>query len=300
MTYIIENVNLLKSNSLEKTSLLIKNEKIAAIRPDFNRYTYMKMNAESFIMTPPHITLDTQIPLDESFPFMKNYFIKEMIQNGCTTFLTYFKVDHEYLFESCYKEMKIKLLNSPIDYILGIKIPQRLLTPTLIRKCKKMKIPVIFVEIKNIEDLRKTPWGWIKEALFPYNCPLAPIFIDMNSREKQQAKTIWVEILKKERIPGIFDELMEKLPIQLDILKKIGIYPLKSFLNQGGEVSYNFYKNAREVRKIEELELFLYHKHRLIITVHKGTIIRSGEEVLFRPGFGEHVTIKTPSIFNTD
>ncbi|MFB6466012.1 hypothetical protein ACE38V_04225 [Cytobacillus sp. Hz8] len=300
MAYIIDNANLLKKEELAKLSILIKNETILAIRPEFKRYRYMKMDASPFIMTPSHILLDSQIPLEEPFPVLKEYFIKEFIGKGCTSFLTYFKVDKEYLLEEGSKMLKTKLLNSPIDYIIGVKIPQSLLTTTLIRKAKKMKIPIIFVEVHDLEQFQRIPWGWIKEALFPYNCPLAPIFSFHQQRDKIQAQAIWNKTMKKERIRAFEDELKEKTPLTLDKLKKIGIYPLKAYLNQGGEVSYNFYLNSQEIRKIEESELFHYHNNRLMITVHKGTIIRSLEDVVFRPGFGEHVTIHTPLIFSAD
>lgn len=48
---------------------------------------------------------------------------------------------------------------------------------------------------------------------------------------------------------------------------------------------------------IEELDLFHYHNHRLLVTVHKGNVIRAGSNVFYRPGFGEEVTVKTPSYY---
>ena len=35
-----------------------------------------------------------------------------------------------------------------------------------------------------------------------------------------------------------------------------------------------------------------------MVTVHKGTVVRAGENVLFKPGNGEYVKVRTPSFFS--
>lgn len=300
MTYIIENVNLLQNKRKERTSILIKEKQISAISDSFQRFSYMRLNGQPFIMTPPHIIFDPLIPLEKSFAELKTYFINEFIKRGSTVFLTYADVKWESMLSTTLKRLKTRLMNSPIDYVLGVRIPVRLLTPSFIRKCKKEKVPVLFIEVDEKDDLRNVPWGFIREAMFPYNSLLIPIFGGGGSDRKERRAIVqqWKRILSAEKIPFAAEELLEKSVISSELSQRIGIIPIKSHIHSGGEVSYNFYLDCNEINKIEQSQLYLYHNHRLVVTVHKGMVIRAQDEVLFRPGFGEHVLINIPSFFS--
>lgn len=295
MTYIIENANILKGKQLTNTSLLIDNGFISAIKPNFNRYTYLRMNTESFIMTPTPILLKRTFPLDKPFSDLKNIFIEEFILKGCTAFLTTTHIHHEQELIKELKRLKTKLLNSPIDYIIGVTTSVQNLTPNFLRLCKREKIPAIFVQIDHEDKLYDLPWGWLREAMFPYNSPLIPLFRGKNERENKLSKLLWTKLMEIEKLPFIADELPEAMPLSYSVLAKIGIYPFKGNIQQGHELSYNLYEREDENRNIEEIELFHYHKSKLVVTVHKGDVIRANEYIMFRPGFGEYVKIKTPS-----
>ncbi|MEH7125292.1 hypothetical protein V7127_18935 [Bacillus sp. JJ1773] len=296
MTYIIENANILKDQKLTKASLLIDNGSIVSIKPDFKRYKYIKMNAEPFIMAPTSILFKKDFPLEISFQEMKKFYMEEFILKGCTTFITVAAVKHEYELSAAIKRLKIHLLNSPIDFIIGVRIPIRLLTQSFLRKCKQEKVPAIFVEINQVYELFNLPWGWLREAMFPYNSPLIPIFMNANKQDANE----WKRLMKEEKIPFVQEELQEDKPIPKDVLCKMGIYPFKASIYQGCELSYNYYLQSREIRKIEESQLFHYHRDKLVITVQNGFVIRSGHDVVYRPGYGKHVKIKTPSFFKID
>lgn len=298
MTYIIENVNLLQNKRKVRTSILVKEDRINAIKASFKKFSHMRLNGQPFIMTPSHIVYDPHIPLEKKFAEIKPYFIDEFIKKGCTVFLTYAEVKWESMLSTALKRLKTKLINSPIDYVLGVKIPIRLITPSFIRKCKRERVPVLFIEVDDIDDLRKVPWGFVREAMFPYNSPFVPIFGQEERKQKRTAELEWKRILSAEKIPFVAEELSEKTVLSNAVLQRIGIIPIKSLIHSGSEVSYNFYLDCKEINKIEQSDLYLYYNHRLVVTVHKGTVIRAQDEVLFRPGFGENVLINTPSFFS--
>ncbi len=301
MAYILENVNILKRGKLSRTSLLVEHGRISFMKPSINRFRFMKMDGDSFIMTATHVTLDTQIPIHQPFQEQKEYFSDQFIRKGCTTLLTYVEIKHEFELQSKLEQFKKELLNSPIDYVIGIKIPIRLLSASFMRECKKRKIPAIFVRIENKDELDSVPWGWIKEAIFPYNSPLIPIFqVGNDSNELKQVKQTWQMIMSKVNISSIADEIIEKQSISEQILAKIGIYPIKSSIHLGAEVSYNFYEKSRELYQIDQNELYKQHESKLCITVHKETVIKAGEQLNFQSGFGEHIQIKTPSFYTID
>lgn len=294
MDYIIENVNLLRDSKMEKTSMLIKDNRIESIKKTYRKFSYMRMNAKSFIMTPTFILYAPHLPYEWPFHRLKQYYIDEFIKKGCTVLLTTFDVEREQLFMKKLKEIKLKLINCPIDYVLGVKIPLHLLTPSFVRICKREKIPVIFVHIQDTKQLKEIPWGWIKEAMFPYKSLLIPIFNDENKEERER----WKKTLHAVKIPYLEQNLKSHTPISKSVLRQMGIIPFKSHLYPGAEVSYNLYFMEGANKLIEESELFFYHDNQLKVTVHKGSIIRAGEEIQFRPGFGELVIIKTPSFFS--
>ncbi|WP_066312891.1 hypothetical protein [Bacillus sp. FJAT-29814] len=298
MAYIIENANILKNKGLTTSSLLIDGDRIAGIRSRFNRYRLIKMNLEPFIMNPSYVMLNSVIPANGSFQEMKKSMIEQVLIKGCTTLITYAAVSFEEELEGKISEMATALISSPIDFIIGIKIPTRLITPSFIRKCKKEKIPAIFVELSSQEEMTKVPWGWIRDALFPYNCPLIPIISTDKKKEAKPLLSKWKDITMKEKIPAIYEEVAENQPLSVPVLNKIGVYPKKASLMIGSELSYNLYRKSREIMNVDELELFHYHGDRLVLTIHKGKIVRSGAEVLFKPGFGEHVKVLTPSYFS--
>jgi hypothetical protein len=297
MEYIIENANILKKTELTKSSLLIKGNHIAAKYAQIHHKKLMKMNAESFIMTPSYVLLDSSIPLNASFQEFRKYMIENFLLKGCTTLLTYISVSYESDLMKKINDTKTALNSSPIDFLIGVKIPIRLLTPSFIRQCKKEKVPAIFIDVDDLDELEKIPWGWIREALFPYNCPLVPIISNNIKKDAKRALSKWKVIMEIGKIPAILEELSENQPLSLLVLNKIGLYPQKASLLHGAELSYNLFLKGREIMNVDEVALFLYHSNRLVVTVNKGKVIRAGEEVLFKPGYGEYVRVRTPSYF---
>ncbi|PLR99738.1 hypothetical protein [Bacillus sp. T33-2] len=298
MAYIIENAQLLKDGVSSLSSLMIDKDKILFVSDGFKMYKHMRMDASGFIMTPPHVLLDASVPVDKPFQVRKSYYLNEFILKGCTAFLTYVALTHENQLPMRIKQMRAELVDCPVDYIIGVKIRAPLLTQAFLRKCKKEKVPAVFVEISDLDELRKIPWGWLREAMFPYNSPLVPMFLwTKNNKEKRQAAGFWKGIMKAEKIPSIFDEIRQNEPLKKSVLMKTGIFPRKSHLHNGGEISYNFYLKSNETVKANEKELFFGHQASLAVTVHKGNVVRAGGQVFYRPGTGENVQIRTPAFF---
>jgi hypothetical protein len=248
-------------------------------------------------MTPSYVLLDTRIPLNASFQEFRKYMVENFLLKGCTTLLTYSSITYESELTEKIKETKTALISSPIDFLISVKVSLRLLTPSFIRKCKKERIPAIFIEVEDLDELTNIPWGWIREALFPYNCPLVPIISNHLKKDARRALSKWKDIMENEKIPAILEEMQEDQPLSFPVLNKIGLYPQKASLLHGAEVSYNLYLKAREIINVDEVELFHYHSDRLLVTVNKGKVVRAGEEVLFKPGYGEYVRVRTPSYF---
>ncbi|MFP7472127.1 hypothetical protein SFC55_14045 [Niallia taxi] len=297
MAYIIENISILKKQSLKKTSMLIQDNRIDALKERFAKERSIRMDGNSYIMTPTPIVYDNDVT--KLKPSEQKEHVQAMIKRGCTMVLTACDVRKERELSAELKKTKNMLLNCAVDYVICIKIPLKILTASLIRSCKKEKIPAVIVEINQAEDLYKVPWGWIKEAAFPFNCPLIPQFLMEDEEERTKAQTAWSIIMRDANISSLKKELMENDIISYEALIKIGIYPFKGNIYQGGEVTYNLYEKSRSIINIDEKELYHYHYNKILVTYHKGVCVRAGEKVFYHPGFGDQMEIKVPSFFNT-
>ncbi|CAN7346032.1 hypothetical protein [Rossellomorea sp. LjRoot5] len=296
-TYIIENANWVKDTKHTHSSLLIKDGRISAIRNSFQYYKYMKMDVSLFLMTPGHVMCDLMVPQGSDFSTVKNYYLDEFIKRGCTTVLTAFSIQYEYEFLKRLNERKTALLNSPIDYTIGLKISANLITPNIIRACKRHKVPVIWIDLDEAAVLRDIPWGWIKGLLYDYPITFVPFFTtDIDNKTKMKHLKIWQNSMKSEGIPHIPAEIPEKEPLKLSILKKIGIYPLRGNFLVGGEICYNLYMKPEGELGAEPLS-FHYDHHVLKCTMNKGKYHYINNRGHFYPGAGEELIIQTPGYF---
>ncbi|MCA1063177.1 hypothetical protein QTG56_13935 [Rossellomorea sp. AcN35-11] len=296
-TYIIEDANWVKDSKTTQTSILVVDDKISAIRDSFAYYRYMRMDVSSFMMTPGHVMCDLELPKGSEFLSTKNYYLDEFIQKGCTTVLTAFNLSFECEFLTELKARKTSLLNSPLDYAIGLNTSAKRITPGLIQLCKRHKVPVIWIDINELESFKKIPWGWIKGLLYDYPITFVPFFsTSIDKKLKMKHLKIWQNTMKKEKIPHLSSEIPQKKPLSLDILKKIGIYPLRGNFLVGGEISYNLYmKTERE--EGTEPQAFQTDHHMLKCTMNRGKYHYLNDKGYFYPGTGEELVIHTPGYF---
>ncbi|TMU86765.1 hypothetical protein FGG79_01045 [Bacillus sp. BHET2] len=296
-TYIIDNANWVKDTKIIQTSLMVKDNKVSAIRDSFTYYRYMKMDVSPFMMTPGHVMCDLEVPKGSDFNSIKSYYLNEFIHKGCTTILTAFSIKYEYEFLKELSERKTSLLNCPLDYTIGLKTHAKLLTPSIIRLCKRHKVPVIWVPIDEMESFRDVRWGWIKGLLYDYPITFVPFFsTSIDNKTKLKHLKIWQNSMEIEKIPHLSYEIPQKAPLPLDILKKIGIYPFRGNFLVGGELSYNLYLKS-DIEKDTEPLSFLYEHHVLKCTMNRGKYHYVNNEGYFYPGAGEELIIQTPGYF---
>ncbi|OCA90924.1 hypothetical protein A8F94_03385 [Bacillus sp. FJAT-27225] len=296
MPYLIENAAILRENKITRESIMTEGDTIDTIRPDLTRYTFRKMNVEGFLMTPCFTVLDGTL-LDNS-PSQSTQIVKDYVMNGATTVITYVKPAYERELAGRLENAQKQLSDSPADYAIAVKIPLTSLTPTLIRDCKRRKLPAIFVEINHLSDFAKVPWGWVREAVFPGNFPLIPIFNGTETDVDRQLLVKWTKTMASEKIQTIPHEIKESIPLSPYEMNRLGIYPNRSSLLHKAELSYNLYRNDEEVKNVDEVSMFLYHRERLAVTVLRGCVIRPDEKAGVGMVTGENIKIKTHSYYS--
>ena len=289
MAYIIENATVYKQDRWEQTSFLVEGGKILMVRPAFEKYRYMKMNVRDFVMAPTHVFYCRELPPIRDPNFQKKFLIQRFLLKGATTALISGKVES-------FEEIRPKMMDirsffreTAIDFVVSVRLRLELLSVRLIRQLKREKIPALFLEFADRKELYKIPWGWIREALFPYNLPFIPVPLEGGEKGFQLVAE-WNRVLEREKIPHLSSPLPEENPISLEARKKIGIYPHKGYLQTGGELSYNLYLKE-EWPDPEDLPAPR-------VTVHKGDVVRAGKKVFYDPRKGEELVINRPSFFH--
>ncbi|MBS4194497.1 hypothetical protein [Lederbergia citri] len=294
MDYIIENAFSIEDGKRSKVSMLVRDCEIRYYGSKSLNHSILKMDASSFIITPSFVYFAPDIP-DLPFEQFKVYFSDCFLKKGCGTVITNFHVSKLKDFDKMLVNKRKLLLNSPIDFLLGVTVPAIILNPLLIIKCKQAKIPIIFVELSRMRDLEKIAWGWIKDVSFPYNPIFIPYFpSSMKTYRQSLLLRKWNSTLQSEKLLHLSQPLRPDLPLTIEITKKIGLYPKKGILKVGGEISYNLYLQNNEFNNDDSIDV---NKCEPSISVQKGKFAMVNEKPIFRPGYGDEITIKKTSLF---
>ncbi|WP_010284168.1 hypothetical protein [Bacillus timonensis] len=300
MPYILEKANVLKNNKVVTCSILINNQRVDYMKENLKQLSFMKTNLSQYLLTPGHVMVNYSFSKELSFQSFKKEMTEKYLQKGCTTLLVINDVKHENELVQSLKKTRHYLLNSPIDYYLGIRIPLESLTPSLLVACRRKKIPVIIVTIEKLDELHKVPWGWIRESYHSYQIPIIP---QWKMKEKtmfsNRKEEVWKTIMTENSIPTIPVCPNENEPLSIEMLKKIGIYPEKGDLRVGGELDYNLYEHDSISYSVDEKPTLDYHKLIPTITMHKGGFTKVGAQVYFRSGFGNECIVKKPGFFTS-
>ncbi|MBB5323393.1 hypothetical protein HNQ34_000470 [Anoxybacillus tepidamans] len=296
MPYIIDEAHVVKNGKLERCSFVVDGNRIDYISEKMNSSRWMRMPVGEFLLTPGHVMLDFSFDEPRTFLEFKQYMQQHFLTKGCTALLAVCSVLYEKQLSKALQQLRKYLLNSPIDYFIGVKIPLRTLTPSFVRACKRLKIPVIFLELHGNEPLEDVAWSWMYETFASYPLPLVPYWMEKPSKRMEER---WRNVLSAHRIPFIPVSLKERTPLSLDVLKKIGIYPQKGDVRIGGEVDYNLYARPLLSGLVAETVIVDYDKHVPMITVHNGRVVKANDQLFFYPGFGKERTIYAPGMFST-
>ncbi|NSL52284.1 hypothetical protein [Calidifontibacillus erzurumensis] len=298
MTYIIEDANVVSDDGICVRSFLIIENKISHFGKSLKKYQGKRVNVSNYFMTPGHVMADFNILQCDNFINYKKHLVK-LIDKGCTTVVVPCYIRYESEFEKKIRAARHAMINSTIDFIIGVHMAAEKLSPQTIRLCKRHKLPYIIIDIEDKTNIFSIPWGWIREAQFQYQVPIYPKW---NTKDKQllkQQMNEWEQMTANHQIPTClyfpFDD--HPRPLQRLIRKQIGIYPKKGELLIGNDLDYNLYQYPLDGEKVEESSKFNYDNNDPIITVHKGKLLKENGKVNFFPGYGQELKLTMPGLF---
>lgn len=291
MTYMIRGAAVGKGSG---RNYLIRDRKIAYSGQSLNcSLNTIALNCEGFYIAPARVAVDESILEIDDFSRCKEKFI-ELQRQGVTTILAICQVERERDLKRKLKEARHRLINSSLDYVIGISFPMRKITPDLVRLCRRERVPCVFASIESEEDLGAVTWAWIRDALFWYRLAILPDWrklSDMPPRKQTKLHKKWRKLADTFDIPTMSDIPRERSFLQKDLLRKIGVSPYKGELKPGSDLDYNLFE-SRSLADPMELH---YDKNRFPdVVVLRGRLMKAGKTVYFRPGFGKEVSVRVP------
>ncbi|WP_243290054.1 hypothetical protein [Bacillus sp. FJAT-47783] len=295
MPYIIDDVQMYETGGYRKRSILIEGNEFRCIDNALSKFLYMRMNGNSYILTPGNIFIDESLRHVRSFTQFKKVMKEKLLLKGCTTYISVVDVKFEREIEKKLNEQRNKLLNSPIDFLIAVRVPIKKLTPSFIRCCKRLKVPLVIVNIDCLHEIDQTPWGWIRDVLFPQQIAIFPQ-IDSEIPFKSFQKK-WTNIMRSHKLLSIVSCPREHEPLSKDVLMKIGLYPERGSVRSGAKVNYNLYNYSDEIEIVEQNRLVDYDNHIPEVIVHNGAVLKAGEQIFFRPGAGKEISSLQPGRF---
>ena len=297
LSYIIEDANVVSDQGILNRSFLIQENKISHFGRSLRKYKGMRMNVSTYFMTPGHTFIDFDLIKCDNLKDFKQRLIN-LISKGCTTVLAPCYIPYELDFEKSIRGARHRMINSTIDFTIGVHMTAEKLTPSLVRLCKRHKLPYIIAEISEHTDIHSIPWGWIRDAGFQFQVPIYPLWKVEDEKVLKTQMDRWEYVTSLNKIPTYLQFPIDLRPIPRVIRKQIGLFPKKGELLIGNDLDYNLYQYPEFVLKVEDTTQLDYDKIDPIITVHKGRLLKTKLETNFFPGYGEELKIKAPGLFS--
>src|SRR5690606_4295831 len=141
----------------KNTSLLVDREKILAVKPEFKQYRYMKMVANPFYMTPSYVFYTDGLPRIKSGNEYKDFFTRNFLWKGCTFLIVGLRFTKLSRLDDVVEQARKFLKKSPLDYTFALQVPATSLSVSLVRKTKRLKIPALIIEFKDVVELERIP-----------------------------------------------------------------------------------------------------------------------------------------------
>lgn len=289
MSYLIKGASGLSGAAKE---LLVRERKIAYMAGKMSREKAIEMNCGGFYLVPGRVGVDYSITLSHDFIDRKKKFV-DLQRKGITTVLIVCPLKFESGLSRCLKKSRHLMINSSVDYVIGVSYPMRKLTPSFIRLCVREKVPFIQASVQDVEDLYQVTWEWIRDALHSYRLPIVPDWsgLELTARQRKKCEEGWLNIANRIGIPTIVDFPEEDGLLNTEAIRRIGIAPFKGELRRGCDLDYCLFKSA----SLADPAQFLYDKEsEPDVVVLKGKLMKAGDTVYYRPGYGKEMTIRVP------
>ncbi len=284
-------------------SYLIENGQVRYVNESFGKWKGLRIAMSGTIMMNGRVVLDESIVDYQDFPAFQRRQI-ELITKGCTTVAVAPHVPYERQLDSIYRRTRHAMVSSTIDYLIGFTLMLKRLTPRFIRHCQKVRVPFIRILLHSHAELNNLPWTHISQALTAYPIVLIPVVSEYSSKMQESLLAAWTNFCSSYRIhtspPLEGNEVWNK-----GLLQKVGLYPEKGRMLIGSDADYLlFIDHHKETfdfkhQKVARNERIVYHEKDPMVVIIKGNVIKAGEKISLKPGYGRCLQVKRPGRFLT-
>ncbi|MED1601520.1 hypothetical protein [Alkalihalophilus marmarensis] len=306
MLYLLNHIH--KHDCLERParSYLIKEGKITYINTSMARWIGKTSNGTGLTIAEGAIyTMTSPCSSKQSFSAFKEQQVN-LIKKGGTSSISFAQVEYEREIEAAMKRQKHAMVNSTLDYVLGLELPIHLLRPTVASICKRLLIPVIKVHINSVEQLYQVQWEHISYLQLTYPLVLIPVFKTTVKGERSQMKELWDQYCTHYRLQTEDDPANEKW--SKTALQKMGLFPVKGELLVSSDFDYQLFNNYEKKcnQPPKKQGFFLdgktdldYDKREPAIVALRDRTLKVNLDTCFYPGYGRQIEVTTPRRFLT-
>ncbi|RKL67577.1 hypothetical protein CR203_09510 [Salipaludibacillus neizhouensis] len=246
----------------------IENRSIRYYNKAFSKKNIMTLDTTTFDVRAGKVTMDADI----SNAYIRGEgvsYSKRLLLGGYSSFIHIVDISYESQTDVILDKSRRALMNCPLDYIHGVRLPITKLTPSWIRLLKNHSIFLICIKPKTVESLLSIPWGRILEAAFPKRMMfvLDPDIETENEKGLKEIEQAWSRLITRFSINSFMEISSFTNDLPLLFLKRMGLYPHKGSFDSGSDADYFMYEKNDPM------------KNKYIapaIIVQKGEILKAG------------------------
>lgn len=301
MMYLLDRAWKVEEKTSGTRSYLIENGQVRYVNETFHKWKRQRVAMTGTIMMNGRVMLaDSLLSCQDFATFQQKQ--KELIKKGCTTVAVAPIVKYERQLDSIFKRAKHTMASSTLDYIIGFTLTTNLLRPSVLRRCQHHRVSFIRIVVRSFDELDQLPWTHLSQTLSTYPTVLIPVLDEHSPRTGASLLEAWTSYCTLYRI-HTSPPLAENEVWQKHMLQKAGLYPEKGAMLVGSDADYLlFLADNKEtihskIQKVARDECFVYHKKDPAVVILKGTMIKAGESISLKPGFGRCVQVKRPGRF---
>ncbi|MEK4564872.1 hypothetical protein MKX54_09405 [Alkalihalobacillus sp. FSL R5-0424] len=273
--YLLNEAVRIKHGQVCKLSYVIKEGKVDYIKERMPYWNNWRVDSSSFVLAPSKVGFESSF-LTSDQTMNRAQMERQWLKRGVTTLaLTKAAHSERSLPEAFYRAHE-QMLGSTLDYVIGMMIPLRLLKPSLLYQCRRLKIPFLQIMIEE-DTLSQLPWSHLADALVSYQTMLLPHFSGQASKNRGIERK-WKDYCTQYGISttGI-DEVWTK-----ETLQKSGLYPTKGELLIGSDADYLLFHQhvehypTRRARMVAASDNLDYDRDEPAIVVRRGHVLKAG------------------------
>lgn len=292
--YLLDRAVHRNGDSLQSRSYLIEGGQVRYVTGNFKKWKRIRSVLEGIALEPGRVMAANRLLDAANFTSFREQ-QAALIEKGCTTVVVLPEAAYERQLEATLKRAKHALASSTLDYVIGLSIPLSLLRSSVLRRCQKMKIPLLQIKLTSCRQLQELPWSHIAQTLMSYPILLIPS-VDQSVPDQQMLLDVWEQCCEHYHLHTA-PPLLEEAPWTKSLLQKSGLYPEKGVLLHGSDADYLLFAPGDQGGTVARKDGFVYHDNNPSVVVVRGQIIKENQTIVGKPGYGRYLQIKRPGRF---